>query len=104
MEHISFDKWKKLAGISKVFFAYYKLDGTYRKAVGTRNLIVAQLNGYTDVEDDRPWDNPHSYFDFGKKGWRCYSVRCNDDIILYDDEAEFMADIGCKDRKRRTGF
>lgn len=104
MEHITFDKWKKLAGISKVYFAYYKLDGTYRKAVGTRYLIVAKLNGYDEEEGERPWDEKHSYFDYGKKAWRCYSVRCNDDIIIYDDEAEFRADVENKDRKYRNKY
>lgn len=55
-----------------VYFTYRKVNGEIRHAVGTRNLTLAE--NYTSQFIARPLgaEQPNSYYDVEKMGWRSY--------------------------------
>ena len=55
-----------------VYFTYRKVNGEIRHAVGTRNLVLAE--NYTSQYIARPLgvEQPNSYYDVEKMGWRSY--------------------------------
>lgn len=55
-----------------VYFTFRKVNGEIRHAVGTRNIILAE--NYTSQFIPRPLgeEQPNSYYDVEKKGWRSY--------------------------------
>lgn len=55
-----------------VRFTYQKVDGTIRHAVGTRNLDIARAKTGEDIPAPRFGEQPYSYYDVEKKGWRSY--------------------------------
>lgn len=90
MYYVSFEQWRKLVGVMPVYFAYKKLDGSFRLAYGTKNFIVAKYKGFSEIENETTrYIGPNSYFDFDKRDWRCFSSRCNDEILLFENEEEF---------------
>lgn len=97
MENIDFEKWRKMAGIGIVCFAYRKVDGTCRKAVGTRNITVAHHYGFNEFEKGKGKShNPQAYFDFERRAWRSYSPTLNGSLELLDgaDAAELLQKVG----------
>jgi hypothetical protein len=55
-----------------VYFTFRKVNGEIRHAVGTRNLAIAE--NYTSQYIARPLgeEQPNSYYDVEKMGWRSY--------------------------------
>lgn len=55
-----------------VYFTFRKVNGEIRHAVGTRNLALAE--NYTSQYIARPLgeEQPNSYYDVEKMGWRSY--------------------------------
>jgi len=55
-----------------VSFTYKKVNGEIRHAIGTRNLVLAE--NYTSQYIARPLgeEQPNSYYDVEKIGWRSY--------------------------------
>ena len=55
-----------------VYFTFRKVNGEIRHAVGTRNLVLAE--NYTSQYIARPLgeEQPNSYYDVEKMGWRSY--------------------------------
>jgi hypothetical protein len=55
-----------------VYFTYRKVNGEIRHAIGTRNLTLAE--NYTSQYIARPLgaEQPNSYYDVEKMGWRSY--------------------------------
>ena len=55
-----------------VSFTYQKVNGEIRHAIGTRNLVLAE--NYTSQYIARPLgaEQPNSYYDVEKMGWRSY--------------------------------
>lgn len=98
MEYVDLNKWKKIANISALCFVYKKKDGTIRKAVGTRNVVVARYYGFEPELKGSGRSSPNSYFDFQRNDWRCYSDECNDEIGLIEgqEKLDFLEEIGLK--------
>lgn len=55
-----------------VRFTYQKVDGEIRHAVGTRNLDIARAKTGVDIPAPRFGEQPYSYYDVEKMGWRSY--------------------------------
>lgn len=55
-----------------VRFTFRKIDGTLRKAVGTRNLNLARQMTKAEIPSPKGEEQPNSYFDIEKMGWRSY--------------------------------
>ena len=55
-----------------VRFTFRKKDGTIRKAVGTRNLDIARAKTGAYIPNPKGEEQPNSYFDTEKMGWRSY--------------------------------
>lgn len=55
-----------------VSFTYQKVDGEIRHAVGTRNLDIARAKTGVDIPAPRFGEQPYSYYDVEKMGWRSY--------------------------------
>jgi hypothetical protein len=55
-----------------VYFTFRKVNGEIRHAVGTRNILAAE--NYTSQYISRPMgeEQPNSYYDVEKMGWRSY--------------------------------
>jgi hypothetical protein len=56
-----------------VRFTYRKVDGTIRKAIGTRNLAEARLHfGLIVPAPKTGHNNPTAYYDIEKEAWRSF--------------------------------
>ena len=55
-----------------VSFTFRKVDGTIRKAIGTRNLALAEIHTCTTIPTPKGEEQPNSYYDVEKMGWRSY--------------------------------
>ena len=55
-----------------VSFTYRKVNGEIRKAVGTRNLTLAEIHTCTSIPTPKGAEQPYSYYDVEKMGWRSY--------------------------------
>ena len=55
-----------------VRFTFRKVDGTIRKAVGTRNLNLARQMTKAEIPSPKGEEQPNSYFDIERMGWRSY--------------------------------
>lgn len=55
-----------------VFFTYRKVNGEIRHAKGTRNLDVARNHTGEYIPNPKGAEQPHSYYDVEKMGWRSY--------------------------------
>ena len=55
-----------------VRFTFKKVNGEIRHAVGTRNLDIARAKTGEDIPAPRFGEQPYSYYDVEKKGWRSY--------------------------------
>lgn len=55
-----------------VSFTFRKVDGTIRKAIGTRNLTLAEIHTCTTIPTPKGEEQPNSYYDIEKMGWRSY--------------------------------
>lgn len=55
-----------------VSFTFRKVDGTIRKAIGTRNLVLAEIHTCTTIPTPKGEEQPNSYYDVEKMGWRSY--------------------------------
>ena len=57
---------------SIVRFTFRKKDGTIRNARGTRNLSLASADLGYSVRTPKGEEQPNSYYDLDKDGWRSY--------------------------------
>lgn len=55
-----------------VSFTFKKVDGTIRHALGTRNLTIASIYTGSDIPAPVYGEQPYSYYDVEKNGWRSY--------------------------------
>lgn len=55
-----------------VYFTYRKVNGEIRHAIGTRNLTLAEIHTHTTIPTPQGAEQPHSYYDVEKMGWRSY--------------------------------
>ena len=55
-----------------VRFTFRKVDGTIRYAVGTRNLDIARAKTGVNIPTPKGEEQPYSYYDVEKMGWRSY--------------------------------
>lgn len=73
--------------IGVVEFVYKKRDGSYRSALGTRNLSMSFIDFY-DVPMGIVTPPPHvlTYFDLDRMEWRClrrnYLISYSNDIYI----------------------
>ena len=73
-----------------VIFTFRKKDGTIRKAKGTRNLVLASSALGYNVRVPNGEEQPNSYYDIDKDGWRSY-IPAN--VISIDCVVPFSAEI-----------
>lgn len=74
---------------SIVRFTFVKVNGELRHAVGTRNLGIARKATGVDIPTPKGEEQPNSYFDLEKMGWRSYrpdSLVSIDEVIPYERE------------------
>lgn len=62
----------KLLANNIVSFTFEKVDGTIRHAIGTRNLSMAENYTGTTIPTPKGEEQPNSYYDVEKMGWRSY--------------------------------
>ena len=55
-----------------VSFTFRKVNGEIRHAVGTRNLVLAEIHTNTIIPTPKGPEQPYSYYDVEKLGWRSY--------------------------------
>ena len=55
-----------------VYFTFRKVNGEIRHAVGTRNLDIARNHTGEYIPNPRCEEQPNSYYDVEKLGWRSY--------------------------------
>lgn len=55
-----------------VSFTFRKVNGEIRHAVGTRNLTLASRYTQTEIPAPKGEEQPNSYYDVEKMGWRSY--------------------------------
>jgi len=55
-----------------VSFTYQKVNGEIRHAVGTRNLTLASRYTQTEIPTPKGAEQPYSYYDVEKMGWRSF--------------------------------
>lgn len=55
-----------------VSFTFRKVDGTIRHAIGTRNLTLAEIHTGCNIPAPVYGEQPYSYYDVEKMGWRSY--------------------------------
>ena len=76
-----------------VRFTYRKVDGTIRKAIGTRNLAEARLHFGLIVPTPKTGrNNPTAYYDIEKEAWRSFVAEnvlsINGNIVRVDEPIE----------------
>lgn len=55
-----------------VSFTFRKVDGTIRHAIGTRNLVLAEIHTGCNIPSPVYGEQPYAYYDVEKMGWRSY--------------------------------
>ena len=55
-----------------VSFTYRKVNGEIRHAIGTRCLVLAEIHTGVAIPTPKGEEQPNSYYDIEKKGWRSY--------------------------------
>lgn len=55
-----------------VSFTFRKVNGEIRHALGTRNLTLAEIHTNTTIPTPQGEEQPNSYYDLEKMGWRSY--------------------------------
>ena len=55
-----------------VSFTYRKVNGEIRHAIGTRCLVLAEIHTCTSIPTPKGAEQPYSYYDVEKMGWRSY--------------------------------
>ena len=55
-----------------VYFTFRKVNGEIRHAVGTRNLDIARKRTGENIPNPVYGEQPNSYYDVEKMGWRSY--------------------------------
>ena len=66
------DSLHSLLAHNIIRFTFRKVDGTIRKAIGTRNLNLARQMTKADIPSPKGEEQPNSYYDIEKMGWRSY--------------------------------
>ena len=69
-----------------VYFTFRKVNGEIRHAVGTRNLDIARNHTGEYIPNPKGPEQPYSYFDIEKMGWRSYKP---ENIISIDRVNDF---------------
>ena len=73
-----------------VSFTYEKVNGEIRHAVGTRNLTLAEIHTGNIIPTPKGEEQPNSYYDVEKMGWRSYkpeNLISIDEVVAYEDSA-----------------
>jgi hypothetical protein len=73
-----------------VRFTFRKVDGTIRKAIGTRNLNLARQMTKAEIPSPKGEEQPNSYFDIERMGWRSYKPNNLVSIDAIVDMGELM--------------
>ena len=55
-----------------VSFTYQKVNGEIRHAIGTRCLVLAEIHTGATIPTPNGAEQPNSYYDVEKMGWRSY--------------------------------
>ena len=55
-----------------VSFTYQKVNGEIRHAIGTRCLVLAEIHTGATIPTPKGEEQPNSYYDVEKMGWRSY--------------------------------
>lgn len=55
-----------------VSFTFRKVNGEVRHAIGTRNLVLAEIHTGAAIPTPKGEEQPNSYYDVEKMGWRSY--------------------------------
>lgn len=55
-----------------VSFTYQKVNGEIRHAIGTRCLVLAEIHTGAAIPTPKGEEQPNSYYDVEKMGWRSY--------------------------------
>ena len=63
---------RKRLSHSIVRFTFRKIDGEIRHAIGTRNLDAARAKTGEYIPNPKGEQQPNSYYDIDKMGWRSY--------------------------------
>lgn len=63
---------RSLLAHSIVSFTYQKVNGEIRHAIGTRNLVLAEIHTGATIPTPKGEEQPNSYYDVEKMGWRSY--------------------------------
>lgn len=74
---------------SVVRFTFVKVNGELRHAIGTRNLSIARKATGCDIPTPKGEEQPNSYYDLEKMGWRSYrpdSLVSIDEVTPYERE------------------
>lgn len=69
-----------------VYFTFRKVNGEIRHAVGTRNITLAENRTSTYIPRPKGPEQPYSYYDVAKMGWRSYKP---ENIISIDRVNDF---------------
>lgn len=69
-----------------VYFTFRKVNGEIRHAVGTRNITLAENHTSTYIPRPKGPEQPYSYYDVEKMGWRSYKP---ENIISIDRVNDF---------------
>jgi hypothetical protein len=69
-----------------VYFTFRKVNGEIRHAVGTRNLTLAEIHTNSNIPTPKGPEQPYSYYDVEKMGWRSYKP---ENIISIDRVNDF---------------
>lgn len=76
-----------------VSFTFRKVNGEVRHAIGTRNLALAEKHTCTSIPRPKNEEQPNSYFDIEKMGWRSYKPELLISINKVIDASGFPAKV-----------
>ena len=76
-----------------VSFTYRKVNGEVRHAIGTRNLALAEKHTCTSIPRPKNEEQPNSYFDIEKMGWRSYKPELLISINKVIDASGFLVKV-----------
>lgn len=72
MENITAKALRTLLAHNIVSFTFRKVDGEIRHAIGTRCLALAEIHTGITIPTPKGEEQPNSYYDIEKMGWRSY--------------------------------
>lgn len=74
-----------------VSFTYRKVNGEIRHAIGTRSLTLAEIHTGTSIPRPKNEEQPNSYYDVERNGWRSYKpeLLISIDGVYARDDTDF---------------